>query len=552
MKPTVVILTYCEHPALAYGTLMVFDTLRVGFPTFNIVVIDNGSHPDVVPQIKAAAERAGASFTPTERHDFIEHYRWMLCEQDQLESFVLLDPDVVFWNNVEDWTFDGAVAGRLIPDLTTGGVTSMARLHPSHVWVPSAKRLRALGVSVELRKDDGKFWDTLATIYQDHPAECQPFSESQLDCYDHLFYGSHFPAIEPRLQDDDLTYSSHRKAAAGDIQSLRGIWRDQERYFQAQTNTPFNMSPQEIEARMNFVCEDLGAIQSVAPENTVRQLLAGIQAQLPAATKQMLQMPQASCPVVHHFGPGVCVREVFMPAGTLAIGHQQKYEHLNILLRGSVMVVNDDGTTNVLKAPMMFVGKPGRKVGYVLEDMVWQNIYATDLKNADDVEAYFVEKSEDWREDHAAKFAVSQTERALDRLDYDAVVAASGFSPEVIQQQVENPDDQIWVDNAVTRVSESPIHGKGLFVTSPLKAGDVICPALVSGMRTQAGRFTNHSAAPNAKMELCSNGNIDLVALIDFEGCLGGSIGVEVTIDYRQALALSGVALGEQEKLCLP
>ena len=53
-------------------------------------------------------------------------------------------------------------------------------------------------------------------------------------------------------------------------------------------------------------------------------------------------------------------------------------------------------------------------------------------------------------------------------------------------------------------------------------------------------------------MELCSNGNIDLVALIDFEGCLGGSIGVEVTIDYRQALALSGVALGEQEKLCLP
>ena len=240
-----------------------------------------------------------------------------------------------------------------------------------------------------------------------------------------------------------------------------------------------------------------------------------------------------------------------MPAGTLAIGHQQKYEHLNILLRGSVMVVNDDGTTNVLKAPMMFVGKPGRKVGYVLEDMVWQNIYATDLKNADDVEAYFVEKSEDWREDHAAKFAVSQTERALDRLDYDAVVAASGFSPEVIQQQVENPDDQIWVDNAITRVSESPIHGKGLFVTSPLKAGDVICPARIDGMRTQAGRFTNHSLFPNAKMVAKPNGDIDLVALVDFEGCKGGSIGVEATIDYRQALALSGIELKKQESLCL-
>ena len=285
---------------------------------------------------------------------------------------------------------------------------------------------------------------------------------------------------------------------------------------------------------------------------TTGQQALALVAHMENAEKELLQHPQADCPVVHHFGPGVCIREVFMPAGTLAIGHKQKFEHLNLMLRGKVMVINDDGTANVLTAPMIFVGKPGRKIGYVLEDMVWQNIYATDLKNADDVEAYFVEKSEDWREDHAAKFAVSQTERALDRLDYDAVVAASGFSPEVIQQQVENPDDQIWVDNAITRVSESPIDGKGLFVTSPLKAGDVICPALVSGMRTQAGRFTNHSAAPNAKMERRSNGDIDLVALVDFEGCLGGSIGVEATIDYRQALTLSGVALGEQEKLCLP
>ena len=44
----------------------------------------------------------------------------------------------------------------------------------------------------------------------------------------------------------------------------------------------------------------------------------------------------------------------------------------------------------------------------------------------------------------------------------------------VVRQQVENPDDQIWIDSAITRVSESPIDGKGLFVTSPVKAGDII------------------------------------------------------------------------------
>lgn len=284
---------------------------------------------------------------------------------------------------------------------------------------------------------------------------------------------------------------------------------------------------------------------------TTGQQALAILTQMENAEKELLQHPQADCPVVHHFGPGVCIREVFMPAGTLAIGHKQKYEHLNLMLRGKVMVINDDGTAHVLSAPMIFVGKPGRKIGYVLEDMVWQNIYATDLKNADDVEAYFIEKSEDWRLDHEAKFAAEETARAVDRIDYFQVLEEGGFDPEVVRQQVENPDDQIWIDSAITRVSESPIDGKGLFVTHPVKAGDVICAARIDGMRTQAGRFTNHSRTPNAKMVAKPNGDIDLVALVDFEGCKGGNIGVEATIDYRQALALSGIELKEQEPLCL-
>ena len=283
---------------------------------------------------------------------------------------------------------------------------------------------------------------------------------------------------------------------------------------------------------------------------TGRQALA-ILTQMENAEKELLQHPQADCPVVHHFGPGICIREVFMPAGTLAIGHKQKYEHLNLMLRGKVMVINDDGTANVLAAPMIFVGKPGRKIGYVLEDMVWQNIYATDLKNADDVEAHFIEKSEDWRLDHDAKFAAEQTARAADRVDYFLVLDEAGFDPDTVRQQVENEDDQIWVDSAITRVSNSPIEGKGLFVTHPIKAGDVICPARVSGKRTQAGRYTNHSVFPNAKMVPRENGDIDLVALTDFEGCKGGSIGVEATIDYRQALALSGIEFKERESVCL-
>jgi hypothetical protein len=285
---------------------------------------------------------------------------------------------------------------------------------------------------------------------------------------------------------------------------------------------------------------------------TTGQHALSIVSQIEDAEKQLLEHPQTDCPVVHHFGPGICIREVFMPAGTLAIGHRQKYDHLNLLLRGKVMVTNDDGEAQLLSAPMIFVGKPGRKIGYVVEDMVWQNIYATDLKNSDEVESYFIEKSEDWLTDYEAKFAVEQTARTADRIDYLMMLEQTGLDAETVRQQVENTDDQIWVDNSVTRVSDSPIDGKGLFVTHPINAGDIICEARVGGLRTQAGRFTNHSLFPNAEMVMKPNGDIDLVALVDFEGCKGGSIGVEATIDYRQALALSGVKLKEQELSCLP
>lgn len=284
---------------------------------------------------------------------------------------------------------------------------------------------------------------------------------------------------------------------------------------------------------------DLAAQENIGAM-ALRELLA-----LDQPEKTLMQMPQAECSVVHHFGPGVCIREVFMPAGTLAIGHKQRFEHLNVMLRGKVMIANDDGSTQILSAPVIFTGKAGRKIGYVMEDMVWQNIYSTDLKNADAVEALFVEKTGDWHDDQASKFAVESVSRLFDREDYLKLIADCGISHEVARQQSENESDFAWVNSSLTRVAISPIEGKGLFITAPVKAGQIVCPARINGKRSQAGRYTNHSAHPNAKMVLLANGDIDLVALVDIEGCKGGSMGTEVTIDYRQALALSGVEFKE-------
>jgi hypothetical protein len=111
----------------------------------------------------------------------------------------------------------------------------------------------------------------------------------------------------------------------------------------------------------------------------------------------MLNLPQVDCPVAHHFGPGIYIREVTMPSGIFAIGHLQKYPQLNVMLAGKVLM-EKDGEMQVMSAPLIFVGEPGRKVGYVLETCVWQNIYATEETDIDKLEDMFLDKSETWNQ----------------------------------------------------------------------------------------------------------------------------------------------------------
>jgi hypothetical protein len=214
---------------------------------------------------------------------------------------------------------------------------------------------------------------------------------------------------------------------------------------------------------------------------------------------------------------------------------------MSVLLKGKVMMLNEDGNTRILEAPFIFEGEAGRKIGYVLEDMVWQNIYSTHLQDSNDVEEFFIEKSENWQNDQNIKLSIQKVEKEVDRNDYQKLLKESGITHEIARKQSENKEDQISVFSNIVRVADSAIEGQGLFLTSPVKSGDVICQARIKGKRTQAGRFTNHSVFPNAKMILLPNNDIDLVAISDIDGCKGGSLGEEITIDYRQALTLSGI-----------
>lgn len=281
--PTVVILTYCQSPALLYGTLLIFRSIRVGFPSARVMVFDNGSSADTRPQIAQAAQDSGCEFYPMGGMHYTAFYRWLLLEQEAIDSAVLVDPDVVFWDRVEDWNFgDALMAGRLIPPMSNHGCTQVKRLHTSHLWFPDIRHLRSVCKNLMARAYgfdpirqisntvDGRFffWDTLASLYNAIPGQCRAFGEHELDHYDHLFFGSHLPIIKPGV-DSESILRGHELAAAGDFSGLRGIWRDQERYFQSKLpydpNSPFGLqaAPEQVRASMLDTLRELRDTQGV-------------------------------------------------------------------------------------------------------------------------------------------------------------------------------------------------------------------------------------------------------------------------------------------------
>ena len=271
----------------------------------------------------------------------------------------------------------------------------------------------------------------------------------------------------------------------------------------------------------------------------IRQNLAEVEA-------RMLQEPQVECQVFHHFGPGVYIREVHIPAGTFSVGHHQKFDHMNVMLKGRVTMLNDDGTTSELQAPFVYVSKPGRKIGYIHEDMVWQNIYATPETDIETLEAHFIDKSEQWQENADMHMAVQRLQREPDREDYRAMLIETGFTEEIARHQSEAQHDRIDVLIPKVKLAESPIEGKGLFATANIAAGEFIAMARIGNNRTQAGRYTNHAQHPNARMISIESGDIALIALVDIAGCHGGQDGEEITVDYRVALHVA-----QEMNLCL-
>lgn len=249
-----------------------------------------------------------------------------------------------------------------------------------------------------------------------------------------------------------------------------------------------------------------------------------------ALTKTVLDLPQADCPVAHYFGPGTYIRQVTFPAGIFAIGHKQRFEQMNIFVAGRVAMVQPDGTLKELRAPMIFNGGPGQKMGIVLETVTWLNVYPNpdDERDIDILEDRFLDKNE---------YYIEKKDRKADRDDYQLFLNEIGWTEKQVRKEVEFKNDLIDMPegfSSVITVRNSDIEGKGIFASWPFENNAIIGPVRLDGKRTPLGRYLNHCPDPNSKFVYLPNDDIILIATKNISGCRGGDQGEEITVDYRK------------------
>jgi hypothetical protein len=90
------------------------------------------------------------------------------------------------------------------------------------------------------------------------------------------------------------------------------------------------------------------------------------------------ELEPVTCKEEHLYAEGTYTRVLHIPKDAVLTGKVHRESCINILSKGSMLVVTDEGEYTIT-APYHFVSGPGvKKAGYALEDSIWINVHPWD------------------------------------------------------------------------------------------------------------------------------------------------------------------------------
>lgn len=271
------------NPGRLKSNLLTFQTVRKGFPTANIFVYGNDrdtpAKDDISLVLVRAATSINAEYRPISLHSHGEWIEKLLDGEN--EPFWICDPDVVFFDKVEDWfdhSHDVPFAGRYEPEFWEEWTETVhvARLHPSLMWFnPTVLRaaMRAWpgrhqffnSVQSNLFQwswvpEHGrplKFYDTCAGLY--HALGGQQFNDEENKAFEHVFCSTYADLIEkqhPNLKaKHDMLFEN--PAAA------RGMWQEQQEWYRLNS-----IQQAQREKELTSLFEELTAQGQTVPQKS--------------------------------------------------------------------------------------------------------------------------------------------------------------------------------------------------------------------------------------------------------------------------------------------
>lgn len=98
------------------------------------------------------------------------------------------------------------------------------------------------------------------------------------------------------------------------------------------------------------------------------------------AEKWIVDCPEkVHCPVINRFTPGLYIREILIPAGTLITSMSHRKEHPFVISHGHIRVSSETEGDVIYRAPHTGITKPGTKrILYAIEDTIWTTFHVTD------------------------------------------------------------------------------------------------------------------------------------------------------------------------------
>ena len=242
--------------------------------------------------------------------------------------------------------------------------------------------------------------------------------------------------------------------------------------------------------------------------------------------KELFKLPQIvdeDYSLKEYYSGGLYCRQITIPAGALITGRIYKFNHIEMMLSGDIIILSADGGKKNYQGHNVIEAKSGkRQAGLALTDTVWMTINQvpegiplhemldyTSVLTYEEFDAFY---------------------RELNQADYQKFLQDINLTQKEMDEIV-TKDDVTEMPSGYEHIytEASLLNDTGLFTSEPIKKGSIICPARVLDKRTIAGRYANHALHANS-LPYTENNIFYFMASADIKK------DEEITANYRDVL----------------